>query len=92
MDEWCRTTHGAVRPPSARVYSHSNIYLPQSGLTQACINSPHTKDFVAQEVLNYIKKWVPKEKTAVLAGNSVHMDRAFLMEEMPEVVNWLHYR
>ncbi|RPD53446.1 ribonuclease H-like protein [Lentinus tigrinus ALCF2SS1-7] len=63
-----------------------------SGLTQACIESPHTKDFVAREVLNYIKKWVPKEKTAVLAGNSVHMDRAFLVEEMPEIVNWLHYR
>ncbi|TFK85132.1 oligoribonuclease [Polyporus arcularius HHB13444] len=63
-----------------------------SGLTKACIKSPHSKDFVAQEVLSYIKKWVPREKTAVLAGNSVHMDRAFLVEEMPEVVNWLHYR
>ncbi|CAL1711328.1 unnamed protein product [Somion occarium] len=63
-----------------------------SGLTQACIVSPHTKEFVAQEVLNYIRKWIPKQRTGVLAGNSVHADRAFLVEEMPEVVDWLHYR
>ncbi|TBU23797.1 oligoribonuclease [Dichomitus squalens] len=63
-----------------------------SGLTQACINSPHSKDFVRQEVLNYIKKWIPNNRVGVLAGNSVHMDRAFLVEEMPEIVDWLHYR
>jgi hypothetical protein len=28
----------------------------------------------------------------VLAGNSVHVDRTFLAEEMPEIVDWLHYR
>lgn len=47
---------------------------------------------MAKEVLDYIKKWVPKERTGVLAGNSVHADRAFLVEEMPEVTDWLHYR
>ncbi|KAI0776314.1 ribonuclease H-like protein [Trametes elegans] len=63
-----------------------------SGLTQACIESPHTKDFVQQEVLKYIKKWIPHDRTGVLAGNSVHMDRAFMVGEMPDVINWLHYR
>ncbi|PIL33383.1 hypothetical protein GSI_04003 [Ganoderma sinense ZZ0214-1] len=63
-----------------------------SGLTQACINSPHTKDFVQQQVLDYIKKWIPKDRIGVLAGNSVHVDRAFLAEEMPKIVEWLHYR
>ncbi|KAI0783067.1 ribonuclease H-like domain-containing protein [Abortiporus biennis] len=63
-----------------------------SGLTQACIDSPHTKEFVSKEVLDYIKKWIPTERTGVLAGNSVHVDRLFLLNEMPEVVNWLHYR
>ncbi|KAI1784351.1 oligoribonuclease [Ganoderma leucocontextum] len=63
-----------------------------SGLTQACITSPHTKDFVQQQVLAYIKKWIPRDRIGVLAGNSVHVDRAFLAEEMPEVVEWLHYR
>lgn len=43
-------------------------------------------------MLSYIKKWIPKERTGVLAGSSVHMDRAFLAEEMPDIVKWLHYR
>ena len=64
----------------------------QSGLTTACLNSPHTREFVAQEVLDYIKKWIPRQRSAVLAGNSIHADRAFLLEEMPKVVDHLHYR
>lgn len=64
----------------------------QSGLTQACIDSPHTKEFVTQQVLNYIKKWIPQKRVGILAGSSVHADRAFLVEEMPEVTDWLHYR
>ncbi|KAI0653982.1 ribonuclease H-like domain-containing protein [Cubamyces menziesii] len=63
-----------------------------SGLTEACLESPYTKEFVQQQVLSYIKKWIPKERTGVLAGNSVHMDRAFLVGEMPDIVDWLHYR
>lgn len=63
-----------------------------SGLTQACLSSPHTKEFVSSEVLAYIKKWIPERRTGVLAGNSVHADRGFLSEEMPEVIDWLHYR
>ncbi|KAH7927473.1 ribonuclease H-like protein [Leucogyrophana mollusca] len=64
----------------------------QSGLTQACLTSPHTKEFVSQAVLDYIKKWIPQHRTGVLAGNSVHVDRIFMAEEMPDVVDWLHYR
>ncbi|KAK1230478.1 Phosphatidylinositol 3,4,5-trisphosphate-dependent Rac exchanger 2 protein [Marasmius sp. AFHP31] len=64
----------------------------ESGLTKACLSSPFTKGYVQNAVLSYIKKWVPNERTGVLAGNSVHMDRVFLMKEMPEVVDWLHYR
>lgn len=64
----------------------------QSGLTQACMTSPHTREYVAKAILEYIKKWVPEKRTAVLAGNSVHADRSFLVEEMPDVIEWLHYR
>ncbi|KAG9312410.1 ribonuclease H-like domain-containing protein [Chiua virens] len=62
------------------------------GLTQACLDSPHSKDDVSKAVLEYVKKWIPEKRTGVLAGNSVHFDRSFLVEEMPEVVDWLHYR
>jgi len=63
-----------------------------SGLTAACLASKHTTASVQKEIMKYIKKWVPKQRTAMLAGNSVHADRAFLAREMPEVVDWLHYR
>lgn len=47
----------------------------------------------AQElVLNYIKQWVPEPKKAVLGGNSVGTDKTFLVRDMPELVNYLHYR
>ncbi|KAI0002182.1 ribonuclease H-like domain-containing protein [Russula compacta] len=63
-----------------------------SGLTAACLKSNHTTAAVQEEILKYIQKWVPQRRTAMLAGNSVHADRAFLAREMPEVVDWLHYR
>lgn len=64
----------------------------QSGLTSACLTSPHSHEYVSKAVLAYIKKWIPQQRVGVLAGNSVHADRSFLVEAMPEVVDWLHYR
>ncbi|KAH6913950.1 oligoribonuclease, partial [Coprinopsis sp. MPI-PUGE-AT-0042] len=64
----------------------------QSGLIQACLDSTHTTEDVKNQVLAYIKKWIPNQRDGVLAGNSVHVDRTFLAEEMPEIVDWLHYR
>ncbi|KAH9956513.1 ribonuclease H-like protein [Russula dissimulans] len=63
-----------------------------SGLTAACLASKHTTASVQKEILEYIKKWIPLQRTAMLAGNSVHADRVFMAREMPEIVNWLHYR
>jgi len=64
----------------------------ESGLAHACLTSRYSREYVSREVLAYIKKWIPQERTGVLAGNSVHVDRQFLVEEMPEVTDWLHYR
>ncbi|KAF6760234.1 oligoribonuclease [Ephemerocybe angulata] len=64
----------------------------KTGLTKACLESPHTTEYVAKRVLAYIKKWVPEPRIAVLAGNSVHVDKTFLAIEMPEIVEHLHYR
>ncbi|KAF9652440.1 ribonuclease H-like protein [Thelephora ganbajun] len=64
----------------------------ESGLTEACLKSPHAHDTVRRAVMDYIKKWIPRQRAGVLAGNSVHVDRVFLVQEMPEVVDWLHYR
>jgi oligoribonuclease len=43
-------------------------------------------------VLEYIQQWVPTEKSAPLAGNSIGTDRMFLNRYMPILDNFLHYR
>lgn len=45
-----------------------------------------------QIILNYIKKFVPNEKEAPLAGNSIGTDRMFLNRYMPALDKHLHYR
>ncbi|KAJ8106353.1 hypothetical protein ONZ43_g7093 [Nemania bipapillata] len=65
----------------------------QSGLTARVIASAVTPEQAAEELLAYIKKYVPERKAALLAGNSVHADRAFLRKEpYKKVVQHLHHR
>ncbi|PVI07383.1 oligoribonuclease-like protein [Periconia macrospinosa] len=65
----------------------------ESGLTQACIDSTTTPEEAAQGLLQYIKKHVPKPRKALLAGNSVHADKSFLVKSPYNVViDHLHYR
>lgn len=45
-----------------------------------------------QAVLDYVRRHVPDDRKAPLAGSSVHMDRAFLSRDMPDLVAHLHYR
>lgn len=45
-----------------------------------------------REVLDYVKKFVPESGQALLAGNSIGTDKAFLERDMPELINYLHYR
>lgn len=63
-----------------------------SGLTKACLESPHSHEFVNSSVLAYIKRWIPAPRVGVLAGNSVHADKAFLKVHSPAIIDWLHYR
>lgn len=65
----------------------------QTGLTAAVIASAVTPEQAADGLLDYIKKHVPEPRTAILAGNSVHVDRVFLNREpYRKVVEYLHYR
>ena len=45
-----------------------------------------------EQVLAYIRKWVPEPGKAPLAGNSVGTDKTFLDRDMAELVGYLHYR
>ncbi|KAH0063204.1 ribonuclease H-like protein, partial [Aureobasidium melanogenum] len=51
----------------------------KTGLTAACLASDKTAEQVAEELLAYVQKYCPERKKALLAGNTVHADRAFLV-------------
>ena len=62
-----------------------------SGLTEAVVASTVTVQEAEQQVLAYVRAWVPEGK-APLCGNSIATDRGFLARDMPELDAWLHYR
>ncbi len=45
-----------------------------------------------QQVLAYVREWVPEARKAPLCGNSIATDRGFLVRDMAELDAWLHYR
>ncbi|MHB8275832.1 MAG: oligoribonuclease, partial [Dermatophilaceae bacterium] len=45
-----------------------------------------------QQVLAYVREWVPDAAKAPLGGNTVATDRGFLARDMPELESHLHYR
>ncbi|KAF4829498.1 Oligoribonuclease [Colletotrichum tropicale] len=64
-----------------------------SGLTAAVIKSTTTPEQAADELLAYVQRHIPEKRTALLAGNSVHADRSFLVKEpYRKVMDHLHYR
>jgi oligoribonuclease len=64
-----------------------------SGLTTACLNSTTTAHTAAHSLLIYIKTHIPQPNTALLAGNSIHADKAFLsVSPWSVVLEHLHYR
>ena len=64
-----------------------------SGLSAECLASTTSAQDAASRLLEYIKKHVKEPRTALLAGNSVHADAAFLRKSPFDVVTrFLHYR
>lgn len=51
-----------------------------------------TMEDAQAQVLAYIRQHVPVANKAPLAGNSVGTDKVFLLRDMPELVEHLHYR
>jgi oligoribonuclease len=63
----------------------------KSGLTQKSRDSTVSMAEAEEQLLEFIAAHTPYQ-SAQLAGNSVHVDRLFLMKYMPRVVEHLHYR
>lgn len=88
--------HAVIHLPAARLdqmdewctRTHVN-----SGLTGAVLASTTTPEEAADGLYDYIKKFIPEKRKALLAGNSVHADRAFLRKRpYDKVIDHLHYR
>ncbi|MFT3877521.1 MAG: oligoribonuclease [Propioniciclava sp.] len=62
-----------------------------SGLLDELTSGTTMADAEAQ-VLAYIREWVPEERKAPLAGNTIGTDRAFLARDMPALEAHVHYR
>ncbi|PYI17262.1 RNA exonuclease Rex2 [Aspergillus japonicus CBS 114.51] len=65
----------------------------RTGLTAAVQASTVSAESAAAALLAYIQRYVPQPRTGLLAGNSVHADKAFLAKgPYRSVLEWLHYR
>ena len=63
-----------------------------SGLTSLIRTATTTLAEAERQTLEFVRSLVPEPRTAPLAGNSVHADRAFLHRHMPDLEAHLHYR
>ena len=69
----------------------SRIQHQASGLTERVKKEGRDEREVARELVGFIKAEFGSEP-AILAGNSIHNDRAFIKKWWPEVDIVLHYR
>jgi len=63
-----------------------------SGLTEEVRAATITLAQAEQQVLDYIKQFVPDTRSAPLCGNSIGTDRGFIVRDMPTLDAYLHYR
>lgn len=63
----------------------------RSGLVDRIRNEGVSVKEAEQATLSFLREWVD-ENTAPLCGNSVWNDRQFMAKEMPELLDFLHYR
>ncbi len=63
-----------------------------SGLTEEVRRATTTLATAEEQVVDYIKRFVPEPRTAPLCGNSIATDRGFLNRDMPALDAHLHYR
>jgi len=64
----------------------------RSGLINEIRASTVTLAEAGAATLAFIKEHVPEPRTVPLCGNSIGMDRRFLVAYLPEIEEYLHYR
>ena len=81
--------------PPAEALEGMNDFVRQMHTSSGLLDelpSGTTMEDAQQQVLDYIRCFVPTPKKALLAGNSVGTDKMFLEANMPLVIDHLHYR
>ena len=96
------STSHAVQGPNLAIHQSDDVlntmnpwcieHHGASGLTDRVRNSTVSMEDAEEQVLSFVRNYVPEPKVALLAGNSVHVDLAFLRQCMPRLVGHLHYR
>ncbi|MGW2092662.1 oligoribonuclease [Promicromonospora sukumoe] len=83
-----------VKPP-AEALAQMNDFVRTMHTTSGLIDELDqglTLEEAQEQILAYIREWVPEPGKAPLAGNSVGTDKSFLDLHMAELVDYLHYR
>ncbi|WP_434056416.1 oligoribonuclease [Georgenia sunbinii] len=83
-----------IAPPEGAVEQMGDVVREMHTTSGLLVELPSglTMAEAQEQVLTYIRRWVPEQRKAPLAGNSVGTDRSFLARDMPELVEHLHYR
>ena len=83
-----------IKPPAAALEQMNDFVRDMhtsSGLLEE-LEQGLTMDEAQTLVLDHVRSLVPTPGTAQLAGNSIGTDKSFLSRDMPELIDYLHYR
>ena len=83
-----------IAPPAAALEQMDDFVRGMhtaSGLLEELSGGTTMAD-AQEQVLGYVRQWVPEPRKAPLGGNTVATDRGFLARDMPELEAHLHYR
>ena len=81
--------------PSDAARAHMNDFVTNMHRTSGLLDEiPHGLPLADAEAqsLEYIRRFVPVEGKAPLAGNTIGTDRMFIAKYMPQIDQHLHYR
>ena len=79
-----------ITPPAGALENMNDFVRhmhTSSGLLEELKTDAVAMEEATEQVLSYIKRFVPQEGKALLAGNSVGTDKMFLEANMPSVIN-----
>ncbi len=86
--------HVVIKPSDAALANMSEFVTNMHRTSGLIDEIPHGVPLAEaeQQTLDYIKRFVPLERKAPLAGNTIGTDRMFLAKYMQQVDQHLHYR